>query len=421
MISRLAIGVSAFGWLLFFSYIGYDYLNYRGMLLQHFIKPHNPFEYLFHFIILSSLILLNITAYLINQRKRLLHEARSSEKRLHNILQEWRVTLDSLPYGVMLLDKDFNILRANRYISGLSGIPLNKLHGHKCYEILHNNKAWLDNCPLNKALLTKSTENVEFYDDARDRYFIASATPILGESNEIIGFSHPLIDITELKKKELSLRDAKDAFFNLLIDLKEAYNSLESLYNELLIAFSTAIDAKSPWTRGHSERVTNYAITIAREMGIDGDDINILKTAGLLHDIGKIGTYDVILDKPSKLTDEELSIMKQHPRIGEEILKPINGFKNVLSIVRSHHERFDGSGYPDGLKGEDIPLLARILFVADSFDSMTSDRPYRPAPGIGYAIEELKRCSGTQFDPDVVSAFLRVLEREGKVKELKVV
>ncbi|GAB4541061.1 MAG: hypothetical protein Fur0020_10390 [Thermodesulfovibrionia bacterium] len=418
-VSRLAIGIGVFGWLLFLSYIVYDYIHYRGMLLYHFIKPDNPFEYFFHLTIIASLIGSQITAYLIQQRKRLLLETMASKERIFNMLNEWRVTLDSLPYGVMLIDRDLNIIRANRYISELSGIPLNELHGHKCYEILHNNKGLLGNCPIKRSILSKSSESTEFYDDVNDRYFIASATPILNNKDEIIAFSHPLIDITDLKKKELSLRDAKDAFFNLLLDIKKAYDSLERLYDDLLLAFSTAIDAKSPWTRGHSERVTSYAITIAREMGLNSYDLKILKTAGLLHDIGKIGTYDVILDKPSRLTDEELSIMMQHPKIGEAILKPIDGFRDVLSIIRSHHERYDGKGYPDGLKGEEIPLLARILFVADSFDSMTSDRPYRPAPGLGYAIEELKRHSGTQFDPDVVKAFLRVIEKDRKMMEVE--
>ncbi|MDP2279231.1 MAG: HD-GYP domain-containing protein [Nitrospirota bacterium] len=145
-------------------------------------------------------------------------------------------------------------------------------------------------------------------------------------------------------------------------------------------------------------------------MGLSERKIEDIRIAALLHDIGKIGTYDIVLDKPGKLTDEELALVKMHPAKGEEILRPIKQLQYILPIIRYHHERMDGSGYPDRLKGDEIPLLAKILCAADSFDSMTADRPYRPSPGKEHAIAELKRCSGTQFDPEVVEAFLRALE-----------
>jgi len=144
-------------------------------------------------------------------------------------------------------------------------------------------------------------------------------------------------------------------------------------------------------------------------MGLKEKDIETLSTAALVHDIGKIGTYDVILDKPDGLTNEEWDLVKMHPVKGEEILRPINQLKNIFPIIRSHHERMDGKGYPDGLKDDEIPLLARIIAVADSFDAMTSERPYRPMPGKEFAISELRRCSGTQFDPRIVETFTRVI------------
>jgi PAS domain S-box-containing protein/putative nucleotidyltransferase with HDIG domain len=412
--SRTAISVGLFGWLIFISYILYDYFHYKSMTPEHFLRPDVPYEYYFHLVILSSLIGSQITAYLINQRKRLLQRTMLSEKRLNDTLKEWRTILDSMPYGVMLIDKEFNIIRANRYISEISGIPVDELTSKKCYQVLHRIDSSIDECPLKRSLMTGTDERIEMFDKDRGKYFISSVTPISDENNEITAFAHPLIDITELKLKEQDLRRSRDAFLNILKDVNRAHKELQDIYYELLLAFSTAIDAKSPWTRGHSERVTRYATMIAREMGVDGNDLDNLRIAGLLHDIGKIGTYDVILDKPSNLTDDELSIVKMHPVNGEKILRPIKGLKRILPIVRSHHERWDGKGYPDGLKGEDIPLLARILFVADSYDSMTSDRPYRPSPGREYAISELKRCAGTQFDPDIVEAFLRVIERDKK-------
>ena len=226
-----------------------------------------------------------------------------------------------------------------------------------------------------------------------------------------------LLKKTQSSEKETKLTQAKDAFFNMLKDLDVMYKEQKDIYNNLVIAFSNVIDAKSPWTKNHSWSVTAYAVTISREMGLREQDIEIIRTAGLLHDIGKIGTYDVILDKPDKLTDEEFALVKKHTIKGEEILKPIKGLESILPMIRSHHERIDGTGYPDGLKGEKIPFFAKILCVADAYDSMISERPYRPAPGKDYAISELKRCSGTQFDAEVVKAFLSVLERGEEIAD----
>jgi HD-GYP domain-containing protein (c-di-GMP phosphodiesterase class II) len=132
-----------------------------------------------------------------------------------------------------------------------------------------------------------------------------------------------------------------------------------------------------------------------------------------LHDIGKIGTFDTLLDKTSKLTDDELDLIKQHPDRGCEILSPIREFRDILPAVRHHHERWDGTGYPSGLKGEEIPLHARILCVADSFDTMTANRPYRPSIGLENAVQELRYCSGTQFAPEVVEVFMEVVKEGG--------
>ena len=194
-------------------------------------------------------------------------------------------------------------------------------------------------------------------------------------------------------------------------ELSERCLELHDLQSGLIHAFANAIDAKSRWTNGHSERVSHHAVLIAKEMGLAAETVEDLRVAGLLHDIGKIGTYDAILDKPEKLTAEEFALVKLHPAKGEEILKPIKQFQHILPMIRGHHEKLDGGGYPDGLKGEEIPLPARIICVADTFDAMTADRPYRPSPGLEYAISELKRCSGSQFAPEVVDAFLSMLEK----------
>lgn len=336
---------------------------------------------------------------------------RGYEKRLEHVTEEWRGTFDSMPYGVMLLDPELNIIKTNNYISMLAGIPIKEMIGRKCYELIHGKDKPIEGCPLLKSSNTQSTESFEYYEPRLNRYFMVYAAPILDGEGLIKAYVHSLVDITKRKEKEKELIESRGAFFNMLKDLDFSYKELKELYNSLIFSLVYAIEAKSPWTKGHSERVTNYALSIARKLGLEEKDIETLNIAGLLHDIGKIGTYDVILDKPGKLTDEEFALIKMHPVKGADILSPMRQFKKIVPIIRHHHEGVDGKGYPDGLKNEEIPLCARILHVADSFDSMTSDRPYRKSPGIEYAVSELKKYSGTQFDPEVVEAFLRVLEK----------
>ena len=209
--------------------------------------------------------------------------------------------------------------------------------------------------------------------------------------------------------EDISLADKLAYQVGIALENSRLITDLEEMLVNTVTALTAAIDAKSPWTKGHSVRVTEFATAIAGKMGLPAADVERLRLAGLLHDVGKIGTYDVILDKPTMLTDEEFGLVKKHPDRGCEILGPIKQFKDLLPIIRSHHERVDGRGYPDGLKGEEIPLMARILCVADAYDSMTADRPYRPAPGKDYALSEFAICSKSQFDPAVVEAFLDII------------
>ncbi len=336
---------------------------------------------------------------------------KSYEKKLEHAAEEWRSTFDSMPYGVMLLDKEHNITRVNNYISRLTGLSYKDTIGQKCYEIIHHRDKPVESCRLLKPDDVRNTETLEVYNPELNKYFVEYISPIFDKEGLANTFVISLIDITESKEREKKLTESRDAFLNMLKDLDISFKELEKLYNSLILAFVNAIDAKSPWTKGHSERVTAYAISIAKEMGLKEKEIETLRIAALLHDIGKIGTYDVILDKPGKLTDEEFALIRMHPVRGEEILRPIGQLQSLLPIIRHHHERIDGKGYPDGLKGEEIPLLARIICIADSFDSMTSDRPYRPAPPKEYAISEINKCSGTQFYTQAAEAFLRVLSK----------
>lgn len=179
---------------------------------------------------------------------------------------------------------------------------------------------------------------------------------------------------------------------------------------ESILAMAETVDKKSHWTAGHSDRVTVFAIAIGKEIGMDENQLNDLRTAGLLHDIGKIGTPGAILDKPGKLTQEEREIINHHPEDGAQILSKMRQFTSVLPAIRHHHESYDGKGYPDGLKGEDTPFAARVLAVADAYDAMTSDRPYRKGFTRDAALSVLQKEKGRQFDPQVVEAFLRYME-----------
>ena len=195
-------------------------------------------------------------------------------------------------------------------------------------------------------------------------------------------------------------------------ELDKRKKHMEEMSLQLMKMLSTTIEAKDEYTRGHSHRVAEYSVLIARELGWSGKDLENLKNATYLHDIGKIGIPDTILNKPTKLTDEEFSIIKEHTTIGANILKNISLIDHVQEIVRNHHERYDGNGYPDGLKGEEIPIRARIVAVADSYDAMSSHRIYRNQLPLEKIIRELEHNKGTQFDPEIADIFLKLLSED---------
>ena len=188
--------------------------------------------------------------------------------------------------------------------------------------------------------------------------------------------------------------------------LRSTMQDLERSYDITLEAMGDALDLRDEETEGHSRRVTAYTIALAQAMGLEADELRVIARGAFLHDIGKIATPDSILLKPGKLSDEEMAIMKEHCERGYEMVRKIPFLREAAEIVHAHQERFDGTGYPRGLRGEDIPLGARIFAIADSLDAMTSDRPYRKGTTYAAATEEIVRCAGQQCDPQIVEAFL---------------
>ena len=203
----------------------------------------------------------------------------------------------------------------------------------------------------------------------------------------------------------------------LIKDLKTAYEREHQLFIHTSSALATAIDARDKYTHGHSERVSHYSLVIAKEMiddekvAYDREFMETVQLSALLHDIGKIGIRDQILNKPATLSADEFEIMKTHVEIGANIVKPVKGLTHLEDGILCHHERWDGTGYPKGLKGEDIPLIGRIVNVADSYDTMTTARAYKAAISPAQALEEILRCSGSQFDPEIVEVFQNAFKK----------
>jgi len=225
-------------------------------------------------------------------------------------------------------------------------------------------------------------------------------------------------DADELKltvRRALEAYELKEKNEELLIELRKALAQLEEVSMGTIRALADALDAKCDYTSGHSLRVSRYAVGIGRVMGLTADVLRDIELAGILHDIGKIGVPETILWKPEKLNAEEHAVMSNHPLRSAQIIGELQGLGRARKYVLHHHEFMDGSGYPDHLVGEDIPLGARIILVADAYDAMTTDRPYRKAIGHERAASELSKYAGRQFDPKVVEALLSMVGEQGEL------
>ena len=223
---------------------------------------------------------------------------------------------------------------------------------------------------------------------------------------EVINKRHRDFDRTDM-----DLLSALSNQIAVAIDNSKLYEEIKTTLYSIMYSLAETIEKRDPYTGGHARRVRDYSLQTGQELGLSDQALSELEIAAILHDIGKIGVDDDILRKKDKLTDVEYAAMKQHPVIGEEILRHVPGMKSIIPGVRHHHERYDGKGYPDGLQGEEIDMLARIISVTDTFDAMTSDRSYRERLDTTFAMDELRKNAGTQFDPVIVETFIRCCDQ----------
>ncbi len=220
----------------------------------------------------------------------------------------------------------------------------------------------------------------------------------------------------DFSQDEIDLLSTFASQASISIENAQLYADMKDQYLSMVKALAAAIEAKDSYTHGHSTQVMEYAVKVSKELGLSEEEIETIRYAGLLHDIGKIGIKDVILTKQGKLTDEELAELHRHPEYGATIMQQVDILKDIAPLTLYHHERYDGKGYPLGLKGDQIPIGARILAVADTYDAMIADRPYRKAFPFSYVVSEMKKAAGTQLDPEIVRIFFEIIKKEEQGK-----
>ena len=296
-----------------------------------------------------------------------------------------------------LIDKEFSIFAINTTLAEMFNLDKEDIIGKKCYEVLPGSACKTERCCLVR--IVKGEKRIEFEtekkrNDGTKILCIVSANPFFGPDGELIGIVEDLKDISRLKEAETKLQQS----------FKKLRNALEGTIH----AMSLAVEMRDPYTAGHQKRVTDLAVAIARELDFSADKIDGIRMAGLIHDIGKISVPAEILTKPGRITEKEFALIKDHPQIGYDILKKIEFPWPIAKIVMQHHERMNGSGYPQGLQGKYILLEARILAVADVVESIASNRPYRPAIGINEALKEINENKNVLYDAQVVDACLKL-------------
>lgn len=317
--------------------------------------------------------------------------------------------------SIMLLDEESQMLS----IEAAKGIKKEVL-GRTRIKLGEGISGWV--AKTKEPLILVDDTDPRFKKELKRQEIISAITVPLMSKEKVIGVlnvnrkNSPEI----FSKENLNIVTSFAGQLAVAIENAKLYKDLEGTFLGTISALAAAVDAKDPYTFGHSNEVTEYAVAIAKEMGLSHSKIETIRIAATLHDIGKIGIDGSILNKPGKLTADERLVINRHPTIAVNILESLDFLQDTVPLILFHHERIDGKGYPSGIGGDAIPLGARIIAVVDSFNAMVSDRPYRKAMELEVAIKELKDNAGTQFDPDVVDAFLKVLAKmEGKERQVK--
>jgi len=335
---------------------------------------------------------LRIFAHDLTDRKRAEQELREGEERL-------KILFEHAPDAIYLNDLKGKFIDGNKRAEELTGFKRKDLIGKNFLKLKLLEPAQLPKAAaaLAKNVLGKPSGPDEFTLTKKDGTRVVaeiSTYPVKIKTKTLVmGIAR---DISERKKAEK--------------DLDESYSKLQKILSGTVQSIAKIVETRDPYTSGHQQRVTNLACAIAKEIGLSNDQIDSIRVAGVIHDIGKIAVPAEILSKPSQLTDAEMSLIQSHPQIGYEILKEIDFPWPVADIVHQHHERMLGDGYPAGIEGEEILLEARILAVADVVEAMSSHRPYRPALGLKKALEEIRINRGYLYDPTVVDACLKIFE-----------
>lgn len=320
-----------------------------------------------------------------NQVESALAKARQSD-------EAFNIVLDKLPAAVVAIGRQFNILRINERVSAIHTLSAADAFGKKCYDLFGSGEV-CDNCPVAKALSTKEVhQNVkrEISRAGQEIYIEQTAIPILRDNGEVTYVLEVVIDATERVRLEHANRD---------------------MFMQTVGALVNLIDKRDTATGIHSTAVSEIATGISQELGLAAADLEEISVAALLHDIGKIGIPESILNKPARLTPEEYAVVRTHSEIGYNALRGIRPLARVAEHLLYHHERYDGQGYPTKKQGQDIPLISRILCVADIFEAITAQRVYRPAMNIAEALDVMAAGRGTIFDPLVLDAFYAYLKK----------
>ncbi|MBN3040920.1 MAG: PAS domain S-box protein [Candidatus Omnitrophica bacterium] len=326
----------------------------------------------------------------ISERERVEEALRRSE-------HDKTTILNSLSELVVYYDTKMRILWANRATGEDAGVDCHKLTGKYCYEVWQNRSVACKGCPVKKALKTKEIEQGEVISDAGQSWFIR-AYPIKDLNEKMSGVVEVALNTTQQKKAE---KESK-------LNLERSRRILE----ETVMALAATAERRDPYTAGHQRRVSQLACAIAEELGLEEEQIEGIRMASIIHDVGKVYVPSEILSKPSSLTDLEFSIIKTHPQIGYEILQPVEFPWPVAMIVLQHHERLDGSGYPHGISSDDILFETKILTVADVVEAMASHRPYRAAKGIKTAMDEIRQNKDVFYDSAVVDVCVKLFQKK---------